>query len=251
MNQSEEGERLKEEEQKKPFKKIGLLIILGILFCILIRYAYDFSWTVSLIVSPIITIIVFLIEKFKTPKTEEEKQKEKEEKERKKLEEEIWKKELDNKVTCELMREQEKYQSRLDTLNFTINKRTNSNFGLKFAEFGIIVFFIGILYLGSLNGFYFERQAYVDNIYSTMDLVNNTLIDVAGFISNKSGDLFTKLYDIGTSKPTIFFWLWWITIVWWIGYMFLWQIFKMDWWVIKTIKSKVSDYYKRKRHQNE
>ena len=80
-----------------------------------------------------------------------------------------------------------------------------------------------------------------------MNTAHSSLSNGVGYATDGLNLLFIKLYDVGSENKGIFFWLWWITIAYWIGYMFIWQVIKMDWWVIKKVKEKLKYYIDRRR----
>lgn len=99
-----------------------------------------------------------------------------------------------------------------------------------------------------MDGAYFIREDYVNIIQNASNSIEKGLNYSSQIISNSVNYLFIKLYDLGSSKPRLFFWLWWITLIWWIGYMFLFKMFKTSFLTIRDLfYPMIKNFIKRKK----
>jgi len=229
------------KQEKKLVKRILFRIGFIILVSALVYLELFFGWRfepffelptiygilISVGISLILSAIIILLKKLgviKT-KTEEEKIKEKELKEEEKERIKLEREEIDKLEYKDLVRQSEKTKEKLEYLEKKIKVKDESNQWVwYFVEFGMVVFFVALLFFGSLNGTYLDREVYVSSLSNISEVGTNALTYSFGLLFEVFESLVIKLYDIGSESQRVFFWLWIATIFCWIGYMFLYKI---------------------------
>ncbi len=249
-------ELFKDKEKSKKRPKIMIYFIIGILSTILMKfYIGDLfesnSWVYCGAIGFGIVIILYILKRVGIIKGKSE-EKLKEEEEEKELEKERVKKEkeqIDSLEFRELIKQISKEESKLDYMKDSLKKNKeyhNTNWIWHWVYFGFIVFFVAFLFFGSLDGIYFDRTIYVEKIEGVFDLCVEKLIEVMELLRDSIENLIIKFYDIGARNPKIFFALWVVTIIWWIGYMFIYKMFEQSYVTIKEfIVPIIKNIYKK------
>lgn len=229
------------DKSKKRMKGIIFVLIIFIVITLLLRLMYHLSWILSILISLISTIIFILLVKFKVIKMKSKEERDKEKEDRKKYKEELLLEEEKYKQMSfdELTKLVKKEEERLELLKEVgKNKKEfgdNGEWIWDFVKFGLVVFFVAILFFGSLDGKYFDKDIFNFKINESMYTIGNGLQIGFNYLLNSLGSLFITIYDVGSSRPIIFYWLWWITLAWWIGYMFVFKMLKSSWWTIREL----------------
>jgi hypothetical protein len=138
--------------------------------------------------------------------------KEKEEKERQK--------ELYKKMSTQELRDilksnegineyaQKEFDKRKDK---TAYERLGDAFG-SLIHGGIIVFIVGLIYIGAIASYFHVNDEFVN----PTNITNGTHIGYANAFNHiqniTTQEIFIKLHDIGAKNPTLWFWLWWFVV---------------------------------------
>ena len=93
-----------------------------------------------------------------------------------------------------------------------------------FINLGTIVFFASMIYFGSLDGTYLERETYESSLNSSMEIGNIAIGNAATAITSSFQYLIMAFYDLGSERPTAMFWMFWILAFYWIGYVYIYRI---------------------------
>ncbi len=184
---------------------------------------------IALAAGSAISLILFLLKKFNIIKstTEEEKLEKKLKKEEEKRRKKEFEESLDKLEIKELLELKEKEEENLSAINEKLDKnerKTINHYVWEFINFGLIIIFVGLLYFGSLDGSYLNRETYEIAINNSIEIGKGSLSLAFDLVLDSFNYLVMKLYDLGSQKPTLMFWIFWISILYWIGYLYIYKI---------------------------
>lgn len=168
--------------------------------------------------------------------------------------------------TKEIKESLEEFEEINEELNNEYSKRKDKeedlgNFGWYFSLFGLSVFFVGIMFLGSYSDSIFPEELIIGNINNSLDSAKISLNNANEILVEAFKKLFIILYELGSKDLNILWiykiklgkFIWITTLIYWLGYLFLWKMFKLDIWVINNIYIPIYKGIRNKlksRHSN-
>jgi len=228
-----------------------VVIVIGFLFCFFqCKFMIDLSYKISLAISIGLCLIIMLLIKLNIikPRKKEEIEKEKLEKEERKrlIKEE---KEKVNKLDYQELLKLKNYEDeKIEIINEKLDKLERSNiinYVWMFINCGIIIFFLSLLFFGSLDGKYLDREIYVGALDNLSNIGVDKLTSAFSLAIETFTNLIIKFYDIGKENSFIFFWTYIFMIIYWIGYLYIYKILLKG--SYKTIKEVFIPMYKNIR----